>query len=558
MEPPLNLRVLSTLDAAKVQYYHFRAIVVAGMGLFTDAYDFFCISPIMQLIGYVYYYDDDGDKRHHPLLLFTDDVPAVVTSFLVSITLLGTVVGQLLFGRLGDLMGRRKVYGFALMIMVFSSIACGFSVGRCRSCVLISLGLFRFSLGVGIGGDYPLSATIMSEFANRSTRGAFIAAVFSMQGFGILVGSTVIMVTCAVFNRASGHPDRPAPEVVDLAWRVILMIGAIPAGLTFYWRMTMPETARYTALIENNVVKATKDMQKVFNLSLSPIAEEPDGEEDDQINPESQIPTTSSSTSSYPLFSKEFLHRHGRDLFSCSLAWFLVDVVFYSNNLLQSHIYKRCLDLGSDHLNAYDAAFRVAKLQGIIAVCSTIPGYFVSVYFIDRIGRVPIQMAGFFFTAIWLFAIGIPYYSYWRGSQSSSSTAGFMTLYGLIFFSSNFGPNTTTFIVPAELFPARFRSTCHGISGAAGKVGAIIGAVGFLWASHGHAGNGYGKGLGMRASLIILGIVSLIGCAGTWLFMPETMGRSLEDNEEGVIRSSPQPRRFSFLVRRSNEIAANA
>ncbi|WCJ22046.1 Inorganic phosphate transporter 1-1 [Euphorbia peplus] len=49
-------------------------------------------------------------------------------------------------------------------------------------------------------------------------------------------------------------------------------------------------------------------------------------------------------------------------------------------------------------------------------------------------------------------------------------------LFGLALFFSNFGPNSTTFIVPAELFPARFQSTCHSISAAAGKSGSMIGA----------------------------------------------------------------------------------
>ena len=230
----MALKVLSSLDTAKIQYYHFKAIIIAGMGLFTDAYDLFCIPLIMKLIGSVYY---AGPPHSH-------QVPALVTSAMGAIALLGTVIGQLVFGRLGDLLGRRKVYVFALLIMVFSSVGCGFSMGRGRTCVLLSLGLFRFSLGIGIGGDYPLSATIMSEFANKRTRGGFIAAVFSMQGFGILASSTVTMVVCAVFNRASGYPKKPSPEMVDLAWRLILMIGAIPAGLTCYWRMMMPGTPR--------------------------------------------------------------------------------------------------------------------------------------------------------------------------------------------------------------------------------------------------------------------------------------------------------------------------
>ncbi|CAK9178281.1 unnamed protein product [Ilex paraguariensis] len=227
----MALKVLSALDTAKTQYYHFKAIIIAGMGLFTDAYDLFCIPPIMRLIGRIYY---DEHK-----------VPPVVNSTMIGMALLGTVIGQLVFGRLGDQLGRRRVYGVALILMVMSSIGCGFSICASeRACVLLSLGFFRFLLGVGIGGDYPLSATIMSEFANKRTRGGFIAAVFSMQGFGILVSSTVTMVVCAIFDRVSNPPKGKAPEVADLAWRFILMIGAIPAGMTFYWRMMMPETAR--------------------------------------------------------------------------------------------------------------------------------------------------------------------------------------------------------------------------------------------------------------------------------------------------------------------------
>ncbi|KAL0313849.1 UNVERIFIED_CONTAM: putative inorganic phosphate transporter 1-9 [Sesamum angustifolium] len=148
-------------------------------------------------------------------------------------------------------------------------------------------------------------------------------------------------------------------------------------------------------------------------------------------------------------------------------------------------------------LNAFQEAFHVAKLQAIIAICSTIPGYYATVYFIDRIGRVKIQMMGFLFMGLCLLAIGIPYIVYWR----DNTNIGFMILYSLTFFFSNFGPNTTTFIVPAELFPARFRSTCHGVSGATGKIGAIIGSVGFLWASHSEREDGYGKGIAMTASL---------------------------------------------------------
>ena len=187
----MALKVLLALDTAKTQLYHNKAIIIAGMGLFTDAYDFFYILPIMGLIRRVYYEnesDHDSNKKY--------EVPPNFTSTMLAIALLGTAIGQLVFGRLGDRVGRRRMYGIALMIMVLSSIGCGFSICTTKNCVLVSLGLFRFLLGLGIGGDYPLSATIMSEFANTKTHGALIAAVFSMQGLGILTTSIVTMMVC--------------------------------------------------------------------------------------------------------------------------------------------------------------------------------------------------------------------------------------------------------------------------------------------------------------------------------------------------------------------------
>lgn len=233
----MALKVLSALDTAKTQLYHFKAIIIAGMGLFTDAYDFFCIAPVMTFIGRVYYQDEPDPFQ----------VPAVVYSTLLGLALLGTVIGQVAFGSLGDRVGRRRVYGVALILMVVSTVGCGFSICRRRSCVLTSLGFFRFLQGVGIGGDYPLSATIMSEFANKRTRGSLMAAVFSMQGIGILAGSTVTMVVCRIFEAATNPKD--TQDEADIAWRVILMIGAVPAALTYYWRMMMPETARYVMYV---------------------------------------------------------------------------------------------------------------------------------------------------------------------------------------------------------------------------------------------------------------------------------------------------------------------
>ncbi|CAN1127759.1 Probable inorganic phosphate transporter 1-9 [Linum perenne] len=516
----MALKVLSALDTARTQYYHFKATIVAGMGLFSDAYSLFCIPPITTMLARIYY----PNSKSHLL-------PTAIAMTMIGIPLLGTAVGQLIFGYLGDRNGRRSVYGLALIIMVASSFGCGFSFCTTKGCVLGSLAFFRFLLGVGIGGDYPLSATIMSEFANKNSRGAFIAGVFSMQGFGILASSIVTVVVAKVFQvSSSGLSGGGTPAGADVAWRLILMLGAVPSALTYYWRMLMPETARYTALVENNVVQAARDMEKILDIPLCQI------EEDNPLQPNTSTTTTTyvynhndESTSipntTFPLFSKPFLQRHGLNLFSCSANWFLLDIAFYSTNLFQSQIYNNFLKL--DNKDVYEEAIRIAGFQGILALSSTIPGYYFTVLFIDRVGRRKIQFMGFFLMGLLYLGLGIPY-SYWR----ENTNAGFFILYGLTFFFANFGPNTTTFIVPAELFPARFRSTCHGISGAMGKIGAVVGALGFQLAARTYVdGDGNPKTKPMRIALVVLSAVCFLGMVITYAFTPETMGSSLEENE---------------------------
>jgi MFS transporter, PHS family, inorganic phosphate transporter len=56
-------------------------------------------------------------------------------------------------------------------------------------------------------------------------------------------------------------------------------------------------------------------------------------------------------------------------------------------------------------------------------------------------------------------------------------TGGLFALYCLCNFFQNFGPNTTTFVVPGEVFPTRYRSTAHGISAGSGKLGAIVAQI---------------------------------------------------------------------------------
>jgi len=326
------------------------------------------------------------------------------------------------------------------------------------------------------------------------------------------------------YDRAA-YKDPPGPTApqADYVWRIILMFGAIPAALTYYWRMKIPETARYTALIAKNQTKAAADMVKVLHVEI-------------EVNQE-RLEEISTNGPEFGLFSKEFARRHGWHLLGTISTWFFLDIAYYSQNLFQKDIFKAVGWLPSaTKINAIEQVYRIARAQSIIALCSTVPGYWFTVAFVDHIGRKTIQLMGFFFMTVFMFALAIPY-NHWRGTVCGSKLCGgnhtaFIVLYALTFFFSNFGPNATTFIVPAEIFPARIRSTCHGISAAAGKAGAIIGAFGFVYAAEStHVSDvdpGYPKGIGIKYSLILLGVTNALGLVCTFL-IPETNGKSLEE-----------------------------
>ncbi|PPR93142.1 hypothetical protein GOBAR_AA27530 [Gossypium barbadense] len=480
-----KLQVLDALDVAKTQWYHFTAIIIAGMGFFTDAYDLFCISLVTKLLGRIYYHVD-GAKSPGSL-------PPNVSAAVTGVAFCGTLAGQLFFGWLGDKLGRKKVYGMTLMLMVICSIASGLSFSSNPKAVMATLCFFRFWLGFGIGGDYPLSATIMSEYANKKTRGAFIAAVFAMQGFGILGGGIFAIIISAAFMASFHAPPYEVDPVgstvpeADYVWRIVLMFGALPAALTYYWRLKMPETARYTALVAKNAKQAASDM------------------------------------------SKEFAKRHGLHLLGTTTTWFLLDIAFYSQNLFQKDIFSAIGWIPSAKtMNALEEVYKIARAQTLIALCSTVPGYWFTVAFIDIMGRFAIQLMGFFFMTVFMFALAIPY-DHWIHKDNR---IGFVVMYSLTFFFANFGPNATTFVVPAEIFPARLRSTCHGISAAAGKLGAMVGAFGFLYLAQNKdkakADAGYPAGIGVKNSLIVLGVINALGFLFTFL-VPESKGKSLEE-----------------------------
>src|ERR1700735_5793785 len=201
----------SALDESGISRFQLKIMFVSGMGFFTDAYDLFVIGIVVALIKTQW-------------SLSTNQV-----SWLNSATLLASAVGALVFGRVADMLGRKRIYGFEVLILAAGAIASAFAPNY------TFLLICRIILGIGIGGDYPVSATIMSEYSGKQTRGRMVGLVFAMQGAGLIVGPLVasILLGSGVSN--------------NLTWRILLGLGAIPGLAVFYLRRQIHETPRFAA-----------------------------------------------------------------------------------------------------------------------------------------------------------------------------------------------------------------------------------------------------------------------------------------------------------------------
>ncbi len=158
-------------------------------------------------------------------------------------------------------------------------------------------------------------------------------------------------------------------------------------------------------------------------------------------------------------------------------------------------------------------------VQLAIFAAFAVPGYIVAILLLDKTGRKSIQVLGFGMMALCFLLIGLV-----PGATTTAIT--FILLYGVSYFFTQFGPNTTTFIYPAELFPVEVRTTGHGISAGAGKLGAFLGA--FLFPVM------LASSMGIQGAEIVAGVVAVAGLLLTVALLPEPNGKSLEELSEAA------------------------
>jgi MFS transporter, PHS family, inorganic phosphate transporter len=439
----------SEMDDAGISKEHWKIMFISGMGFFTDAYDLFIIGVIMALLRPMWH------------------VGKVEEGLVESTALLAAAIGALLFGRVADMVGRKRIYGVEVLVLAAGAIACAFSPN-----IWWLIG-FRFILGIGIGGDYPVSATIMSEYAGKAHRGMLVTLVFAMQAAGLIVGP---LLAAALLSTHISH---------DIIWRVLVAFGALPALAVYGARRHLKESPRFLKAV---------------------------GQEEDAAGKLKKAGHYDAKTHSVSFW--DGYHRLIDDrlvlvrLVGASAAWFLMDFAYYGNTVSSPLVLSA---LGSDHTLLQKTLTQL----GIFAAFA-VPGYAVAAVTMDKLGRKTIQGLGFGMMAVTFGLLAVI-------PNVEKLVWPFVFIYGFSFFFTEFGPNATTFVYPSEIFPVKVRTTAHGIAAAMGKIGGFVGVFSFPFLMHWH---------GLLAAEGGAAIVSALGLIVTVVMLPETKGKSLEEISE--------------------------
>ncbi|MFW0884309.1 MFS transporter [Candidatus Acidulodesulfobacterium sp. H_13] len=456
METAGNLRnhLLDKVDGIGLVHHHFRTMFTAGMGFFTDAYDLFIIGVVIALLAPIWH-------------LSTSEI-----AILGSSSLLAAAFGAYLFGRIADIFGRRAIYGIEVLILTIGAIGSAFSQD------ITQLIIWRIILGIGIGGDYPISAIIMSEYANRKDRGKLVSMVFSLQGLGLIAGPIAAILVLTV-----GIPH-------DVAWRILLGLGAIPAASVIYLRRKIKETPYYSINVRGDVNQTVAAINDIVGTKIK-VDENKYGKEN----------VAKLKTRWYDLFK----YPNNLRLIGTAGSWFLMDWAFYGNSISWPLVMKSVMP------NA-NLIHRLA-LSTIVFIVFAAPFYWIAAFAMDKLGRKFIQILGFFGMALAYLIISLTSFGGYV-----LVPAMFVLIFGMSYVFTEFGPNTTTFIYPSEVFPTPIRGLGDGISAGTGKIGAFIGTLLFPFLI---------VSIKLGGTFMILTIISFAGAILTIFALPETKGQSL-------------------------------
>ncbi len=369
-----------------------------------------------------------------PVFHMTPDIVGLIGSALV----MGAVLGAGIGGRLADHLGRKRLMVADMMIIAIGAATSALANGP----PMLFVG--QLIVGVGVGIDFPVSSSYISEISPKRDRDRMMVATIACQSIGMLLAAAITLI---LLSRGSAQ-----------SWRLFLWSEGLIALLFFVLRFSAPDSPHWL-MSRGRFTEAAQAFIRIIPEQRETVLQITG--DDEKLG--ASIPQVKAGMAT--LFSPRYRARTAL----VTIPWFLMDIATYGVGLFTPVI------LGSIEISgrtrglvAHDLA--LAEGSGIIDLFLLF-GFLLGIWSVPRFGRIRMQCIGFAGMAVGMLmlmaAVGLTN----SGLHIPLVFTGFIVFNLLM----NAGPNSTTFTLAPILFPTQLRGTAGGFAAGVAKLGATFG-----------------------------------------------------------------------------------
>lgn len=433
--------LVSRIENLPVGKFHYTLLWVVGLGWMFDALDTGIIAFILTTLV--------KDWALTP----------AESGWIVSIGFIGMAIGAVCSGGLADRFGRKTMFATTLLIYSLATAACAFAPN------LTWLLVFRFIVGVGLGGQLPVAVTLVSEYIPSHVRGRFIVLLESFWGLGWLVAALVSYFVIPKFG-----------------WQIAFLMGGLPALYVYVIIKKIPESIPYL-INRGRIDEAHELVQEIERQAGVPVIEHL------VVKPVAEKQRISFKQ----LWSGAFARRS----LMLWLIWFGIVFSYYGIfTWLPSLLVKQ----GYTVVQSFEYV--------LIMILAQLPGYVCAAWLIERLGR-KATLASF------ITACAISAYLFGQADSMFS-----VMVWGCLMSFFNLGAWGVLYTYTPEQYPANIRAFGAGWASAIGRIGGIAAPIVVTHMMVGH--DGFHQ-VFMMFTLVLLAVALVIVVLGE-----ETQGKTLE------------------------------
>src|SRR5215469_13466481 len=212
-----------------------KIITASSVGTLIEWYDFYIFGSLATVIASQFF------PKTNPTAALLSTLGTFAAGFIVR------PFGALVFGRLGDLVGRKYTFLLTLIIMGSSTFAIGLvpgyqTIGFAAPIIVLVLRLLQ---GLALGGEYGGAATYVAEHASPNRRGFFTSWIQTTATFGLFLSLGIILITR---NTLDSDHAKSIAKFNDWGWRVPFLVSILLVIVSVYIRLKMKESPLYAKL----------------------------------------------------------------------------------------------------------------------------------------------------------------------------------------------------------------------------------------------------------------------------------------------------------------------